>query len=150
MVATLRGGVARAVVAGLGVLASRSTQGQQCGKGSEKGRIPMRDATRVRLREQSAERPPCVLWQAWRYEPSKTMSAAQRRGARVSTNTMFASLLFSPRGETKCVRGPSVRGARRLTSAGVLSQSVEHGEQAQRSTGGPLMCLARQPVRNAG
>jgi len=46
--------------------------------------------------------------------------------------------------------GLSVRGARRLTSAGVLSQSVEHGEQAQRSSGGPLMCLARQPVRNAG
>ena len=48
------------------------------------------------------------------------------------------------------MRGLSVRGARRLTGAGVLSQSVEHGEQAQRSNGGPLMCLARQPVRNAG
>jgi hypothetical protein len=30
------------------------------------------------------------------------------------------------------MRGLSVRGARRLTSGGVLSQSVEHGEQAQR------------------
>jgi len=48
------------------------------------------------------------------------------------------------------MRGLSVRGARRLTSAGVLAQYVEHGEQAQRSNGGPLMCLARQPVRNAG
>ncbi len=48
------------------------------------------------------------------------------------------------------MRGLSVRGARRLTSGGVLLQSVEHGEQAQRSNGGPLMCLARQPVRNAG
>ena len=57
---------------------------------------------------------------------------------------------FSPGGEAKCMRGLSVRGARRLTSAGVLSQSVEHGEQAQRSHGGPLMCLARQPMRNAG
>jgi hypothetical protein len=47
------------------------------------------------------------------------------------------------------MRGASVRGARRLTSAGVLSQSVEYGEQAQRSNGGPLICLARQPVRNA-
>jgi len=46
--------------------------------------------------------------------------------------------------------GPSVRGARRLTSAGVLSQSVEHGEQVQRSNGKPLMCLARQAVRYAG
>ena len=90
MEATLRGGVAGAVVAGLGVLARGSKQGQQCGKGSEKGRIPMRDATRVGLREQSAEQPPYVLWQAWRYELSKTMSAAKRRGARVSTNTMFA------------------------------------------------------------
>jgi len=48
------------------------------------------------------------------------------------------------------MRGLSVRGARRLTSAGVLSLYVEHGEQAQRSNGGPLMCLARQPLRNAG
>jgi hypothetical protein len=63
---------------------------------------------------------------------------------------MRISPLFSPCGEAKCMRGLSVRGARRLTSAGVLSQSVEHGEQAQRSNGGPLMCLARQPVRNAG
>jgi len=47
------------------------------------------------------------------------------------------------------MRGLSIRGARRLTSGGVLSQSVEHGEQAQRSNGGSLMCLARQPVRNA-
>ena len=48
------------------------------------------------------------------------------------------------------MRGLSVRGARRLTSGGVLGQYVEHGEQAQRSNGGLLMCLARQPVRNAG
>jgi hypothetical protein len=48
------------------------------------------------------------------------------------------------------MRGRSVRGARRLTSGGILSQYVEHGEQVQRSNGGLLMCLARQPVRNAG
>jgi len=48
------------------------------------------------------------------------------------------------------MRGLSVRGARRLTGGGVLGQSVEHGEQAQRSNGRPVMCLARQPVRNAG
>ena len=57
---------------------------------------------------------------------------------------------FSPRGETKCVRGASVRGARRLTSGGVLRQYVEHGEQAQRSTGGPIACFDRQVVRNEG
>jgi len=60
------------------------------------------------------------------------------------------SLHFSPRGETKCVRGASVRGARRLTSGGVLGQYVEHGEQAQRSNGGPIACFGRQVVRNAG
>ncbi len=60
------------------------------------------------------------------------------------------SPLFSPRGETKCVRGPSVQGARRSASGGVLEQSVEHGEQAQRSNGGPIACFDRQVVRNAG
>ena len=64
--------------------------------------------------------------------------------------TPLSSLHFSLRGEAKCVRGASVRGARRLTSAGVLSQSVEHGEQAQRSTGAPIACFPRQAVRNAG
>ena len=62
----------------------------------------------------------------------------------------MASPLFSPRGEVKCVRGPSVRGARRSTSGGVLGQYGEHGEQAQRSNGGPLACFGRQAVRNAG
>ena len=69
---------------------------------------------------------------------------------------------FSPGGEAKCMRGLSVRGARcsevaraswrAASSSGptLPRQSVEHGEQAQRSNGGPLMCLARQPVRNAG
>ena len=60
------------------------------------------------------------------------------------------SLHFSPHGETKCVRGASVRGARRLTSGGVPGQYVEHGDQAQRSNGGPSTCFGRQVVRNAG
>ena len=34
------------------------------------------------------------------------------------------SPLFSPRGEAKCVRGASVRGARRLTRAGVLDSTL--------------------------
>ena len=42
------------------------------------------------------------------------------------------SLHFSPRGEAKCVRGPSGRGARRLARAGVLEPYVEHGKQALR------------------
>ena len=60
------------------------------------------------------------------------------------------SPLFSPRGEAKCVRGPSVQGARRSARGGVLEQYVEHGEQAQRSNGGPIACFDRQVVRNAG
>ena len=60
------------------------------------------------------------------------------------------SPLFSPRGETKRVRGPSVQGARRKARGGVLEQYVEHGEQAQRSNGGPIACFDRQVVRNAG
>ena len=60
------------------------------------------------------------------------------------------SPLFSPGGEAKCVRGPSVQGARRSARGGVLEQYVEHGEQAQRSNGGPIACFDRQLVRNAG
>ena len=69
------------------------------------------------------------------------------------------------------MRGLSVRGARRSEVArascraasasgptlprrrGVACYAracIEHGEQAQRSNGGPLMCLAPQPVRHAG
>ena len=77
--------------------------------------------------------------------PARDSGKPLRRCARFSS-----SLLFSPRGAAKCVRGPSVRGARRLTSGGVLGQSVEHGEQAQRSNGGPIACFGRQVVRNAG
>ncbi len=35
-----------------------------------------------------------------------------------------ASPLFSPRGEAKCVRGASVRGARRLTNGGVRDSTL--------------------------
>ena len=48
------------------------------------------------------------------------------------------------------MKGPSVRGARRLARGGVLEQYGEHGEQAQRSNGGPIVCFARQAVRKAG
>ena len=60
------------------------------------------------------------------------------------------SLHFSPRGEVKCVRGPSGRGASRLARAGVLEQYVEHGKQTQRSPGGRIACFDRWVVRNAG
>ncbi len=61
-----------------------------------------------------------------------------------------ASLHVSPRGEAKCVRGPSGRGARRLARAGVLEPYVEHGKQAQRSPGGRIVCFDRRVVRHAG
>ena len=48
------------------------------------------------------------------------------------------------------MRGSSVRGARRLARGGVREQYGEHGEQAQRGNGGPIVCFARQAVRNAG
>ena len=48
------------------------------------------------------------------------------------------------------MRGPSVRGADRLTSAGVLEQYSEHGKQAQRSNGESSVCFARQAMRNLG
>ena len=60
------------------------------------------------------------------------------------------SLYFSPRGEAKWVRGPSGRGASRLSRAGVLEQYVEHGKQAQRSPGVRIACFDRRVVRNAG
>jgi len=53
-------------------------------------------------------------------------------------------LHFSPRGEAKCVRRPSGRGARRLARGSVLEQYVEHGKQAQRSPGGLIACFGRQ------
>ena len=62
--------------------------------------------------------------------------------------------LFSPGGEAKCVRGPSMQDPRRsapsfLNNAGVLEPYVEHGEQAQRTNGGPIACFDRQLVRKA-
>ncbi len=71
---------------------------------------------------------------------------------------LTAGLHVSPRGEAKCVRGPSglgvsraeEKGTSRLARAGVLEQYVEHGKQAQRSPGGRIACFDRRVVRNAG
>ncbi len=63
---------------------------------------------------------------------------------------LTTGLHFSPRGEAKCVRGPSGRGASRLARAGVLEQYIEHGKQAQRSHGGHTTCFDRRVVRHAG
>ena len=68
----------------------------------------------------------------------------------VVERSLGVNLPFSPRGEVKCVRGPSGRGARRLARAGELEQYDEHGKQAQRSPGGRIVCFDRRVVRNAG
>ena len=60
------------------------------------------------------------------------------------------SLLFSPLGEAKCVRGPSVRGARRLARGGVVRQYGEPGKQGQQPSGGLMACFGRQVARDAG
>ena len=83
---------------------------------------------------------------------------------------------FLPPGEAKCVRGPSVQGARRSASGGVFlrvqrgplvsswryrsrqrlpfsvrpGKYIEHGQQAQRSSGGTIAHFGRQVARNAG
>ena len=82
-------------------------------------------------------------------------SAPLLRKTRVLHQCSSFSPLFSPGGEAKCVRGPSVQGARRSARGSVLEQYVEHGEQAQRSkwrayrvlrpSGGEKCGLAGQP-----
>ena len=62
-------------------------------------------------------------------------------------------LHVSPRGEAKCVRGPSGLGAagrRKKARAGVLEQYVEHGKQAQRSPGARIACFDRRVAGKAG
>ncbi len=85
-------------------------------------------------------------------------SVAQTKARFTGPPAFPDSLLFSPHGEAKCVRGPSglgasraeEKGASRLARAGVLERYVEHGKQAQRSPGGRIACSDRRVVRNAG
>jgi len=48
------------------------------------------------------------------------------------------------------MRGLSVRCVRRLARGGVLEQYGEHGEQAQRSNGGPIVHYASPPDEKYG
>ena len=48
------------------------------------------------------------------------------------------------------MRGLSVRCVRRLARGGVLEQYGEHGEQAQRSKGGPIVHYASPPDEKYG
>ena len=85
-------------------------------------------------------------------------SVAQTKARFTGPPAFPDSLLFSPHGEAKCVRGPSglgasraeEKGASRLARAGVLEQYVEHGKQAQRNHGGHIVCFDRRVVGNAG
>ena len=86
--------------------------------------------------------------------PSQQTIVDQIKGTVTVTNKTAGTVVledmhFSPRGEAKCVRGPSGRGASRLARAGVLEPYVEHGKQAQRSPGGRIACFDRRVVRNA-
>ena len=80
--------------------------------------------------------------------PDKRLSSGRRvsggRPIDAAREAPQDSLHFSPRGERKCVRGLSDRGARRSARAGVLGLYVEHGGQAQRRYGGPIARLRRQ------
>ena len=86
--------------------------------------------------------------QGWPGSPIRSLFRPADRG--FQGEIRVTSLHVSPRGEAKCVRGPSGRGASRLARAGVLDQYVEHGKQAQRSPGARIACFDRRVVRNAG
>ncbi len=87
--------------------------------------------------------------------PHQPKMTKQTQFLRTPVESMPSSQLFSPGGEAKRVKCPSVQGARRsaprfLNHARVLEPYVEHGDQAQRRNGGLIACFDRQLVRNAG
>ena len=105
------------------------------------------------------------LW-AGRFSEDSILSSyyhpKSRGGFSTANGPWFASLHVSPHGETKCVKGPSVRRAprsevarstRRAASArgpALSRQYAEHGEQTQRRNGAPIACFGPQVVRHAG
>ena len=102
-----------------------------------------------RLQEEQLQARPTGFSRITNHETRIT--AFFRNTAFIRLDALPTSLHFSPRGEAKCVRGPSGQGASRLARAGVLEQYVEHGKQAQRSPGGRrVVCFDRRVVRNAG
>ena len=125
-------------------------------------------ASRPPRRQHCLSRSPAVRYFFWS-EPCPPTMVFTRHETRDTNHGFYkalqsffrpgdGSLYFSPRGEAKCVRGPSglgasraeEKGASRLARAGVLEQYVEHGKQAQRSPGGHMACFDRRVVRNAG
>ena len=93
--------------------------------------------TRLRFRRSSAGwRWPRLRW-GWPWSMPRSFSAGSLLPATTAPTTPVAgglrkglrrdrgfNLRFSPRGEAKCVRGPSGRGARRLARAGVLVSTL--------------------------
>ena len=88
-------------------------------------------------------------------------SVAQTKARFTGPPAFPDSLLFSPHGEAKCVRGPSglgasraeEKGASRLARAGVLEHPsyVFHGQaRCNEITGGHIVCFDRRVVGNAG
>ena len=79
--------------------------------------------------------------------PIGTLKVSGSFVRQVLSNPQHAALvtglspLFSPRGEAKRVRGPSVRGARRLTSAGVLDSTLSTASKRNEGMAG-LSCAS--------
>ena len=89
--------------------------------------------------------PPCVIsWHIKVASAARLVALIQRWTVLLYKQKGQFSLPFSPRGEAKCERGPSGRGASRLARGGVLDKYIEHGKQAQRSHGGLIACSDRQ------
>ena len=82
-------------------------------------------------------------------------AGAQAMTWRISRRFRLSSLLFSPRGEQKCVRGASIRGARRLaplalSDRGVLGSTLSTTSERNEVGGAPIACFRRPVVRKAG
>ena len=121
-----------------------------------KSNVSAQSSVLGRPRRRTLLRIPWRIRQAWRDASSRSGRCPGLRDRVFMVAELqgrcgkIPSLHFSPRGEAKCVRGPSGRGASRLARAGVLEQYVEHGKQTQRSLGGRMACFDRRVVRNAG
>ena len=82
--------------------------------------------------------------------PSIFSSAPQ-----IPAQAVAPGLYFSPRGEAKCVRGPSGRGARRAGRRKRRAQAYLHSTLSTASKRNEVMaghaaCFGRRVVRNAG
>ena len=118
--------------------------------GGCKSNVSSRSSVLGRPRRRTLLRIPWRIRQAWRDASSRSgrWPGLRDRASLVAELKgrcgKIPSLHFSLRGEAKCVRGPSGRGASRLARAGVLEPYVEHGKQTQRSPGARIACFDRR------